>query len=112
MYALFIILNDLSRLDDIMQIFYEVGVGATSLDSTGMGKILLEHNEDIPIFSSIRKLVEGDQPYNKTLISVIREEKHLREVINQVNELLDFSKELWNWIHVCCPCIRMLWLQR
>ncbi|QEK12851.1 hypothetical protein FQB35_11235 [Crassaminicella thermophila] len=89
MYALFLILNEVEKLDQIHNIFYETGVGATTLDSVGMGKVLLEHHVDVPIFSSIRKLVEGNKPYNKTIISVIREEEKLRKIIDLINEELD-----------------------
>lgn len=90
MYALFLVLNDIYKLDNIMEIFYEVGVGATTLDSIGMGKVLLEHEIDVPIFAGIRRLIEGNKPYNKTIISVIREEEKLRKVIDRINEELDY----------------------
>ncbi|MTI66811.1 MAG: hypothetical protein FH753_09450 [Firmicutes bacterium] len=90
MYALFLILNDIHKLDDIHEIFYEYHCGATTLDSQGMGKVLLEHNEDIPVFASIRKLVEGTKPYNKTIISVIKEKQLLDKVIKRINEELDY----------------------
>ncbi|MBF8983321.1 hypothetical protein IZY60_07210 [Lutibacter sp. B2] len=88
MYALFLILNDVNKLEQVHNVFYEAGVGATTLDSVGMGKVLLEHDIDVPIFSSIRKLVEGNKPYNKTIVSVIREEEKLRKVVDKINELL------------------------
>jgi len=89
MYALFLILNDIYKLDTIMETFYKEGVGATTLDSVGMGKVLIEHDIDVPIFSGIRRLIEGNQPYNKTIISVIREEDKLNKIIDGINEKLD-----------------------
>ncbi|MCT4620405.1 MAG: hypothetical protein N4A62_13560 [Marinisporobacter sp.] len=89
MYALFLILNEIEKIDQIHNIFYEVGVGATTIDSVGMGKVLLEHQIDVPIFSSIRKLVEGNKPYNKTIISVIREEDKLRQTVDLIKEELN-----------------------
>ncbi|EOD00242.1 P-II family nitrogen regulator [Caldisalinibacter kiritimatiensis] len=93
MYALFLILNDIYKLDDIKEIFYEAGVGATTFDSRGMGKVLLEHNVDVPIVAGLRRLIEGDKPYNKTIISVIREEDKLKKVIDRINEELDYFNE-------------------
>ena len=93
MYALFLVLNDTNKLNDIHEIFYEIGVGATTLDSIGMGKVLLQHNEDVPIFASIRRLVEGNRPYNKTIISVIREEEKLKKVISYINKKLDYMEK-------------------
>lgn len=94
MYALFLILNDVYMLDDILEIFYELNVGATSFDSIGMGKVLLEHNVSVPFFSSIRKLIDGNKPYNKTIISVIKDKDLLDTAVNRINEKLDnFHKQ-------------------
>lgn len=87
-YALFLVLNDVDKLQDIHKLFYGLGCGATTLDSVGMGKVLLENNIDIPIFAGLRKLVEGDQPYNKTIISVIHSEAKLRKVVDALKEEL------------------------
>lgn len=90
-YALFLVLNDISRLKDVHKIFYNLGCGATTLDSVGMGKILLENEVDIPIFAGIRKLVEGDKPYNKTIVSVIHSEEKLRKVVASIKEELQMD---------------------
>ena len=87
-YALFLILNDISKLEAIHHIFYQVGCGATTLDSIGMGKVLLENNVNIPVFAGLRKLIEGDKPYNKTIVSVIREEAKLRQAIDLIKREL------------------------
>ncbi len=86
MYALFLFLNDVHLLDDVHEVFYECGVGATSWDSMGMGKVLMEHHVNMTMFASIRKLLEGHQPYNKTIVSVIRTEEKLDEVIHELKE--------------------------
>lgn len=91
MYAVFIILSKINKLDDISKVFYENGCGATTIESEGLGKVLLENNIDIPIFAGIRRLVEGNKPYNKTLISVIKEEDKLRTVVDTINE--EFMKK-------------------
>ncbi|WDV45302.1 hypothetical protein PV797_17495 [Clostridiaceae bacterium M8S5] len=86
MYALFLILNDVYLLDDIHEVLYECGVGATTMDSMGMGKVLLEHNVHMTLFKSIRMILEGKKPYNKTIISVIRSEEKLNSVITSLKE--------------------------
>lgn len=86
MYAIFIILSDVNKLDGLSRLFYENACGATSLDSSGIGKVLLENNIDIPIFSGIRKLVEGNTPYNKTIISIIKKETKLRTIVDRINK--------------------------
>ena len=93
MYALFLILNDINRLDKIQEIFYENECGATSLDSQGLGKVLLQHHIDVSVFAGIRKLVEGNTPYNKTIISVIQKEDKLRKIIDLINKELSLDSQ-------------------
>lgn len=93
MYALFVILNDTSKLEDIHNILYDNECGATTVDSMGMGKVLLEHDVDVPIFAGLRKLVEGNKPYNKTIFSVIRSEKKLRKTVNDIREEIGLTDD-------------------
>lgn len=90
LYALFLVINEIYKLDIILEKFFELGLGATVIDSVGMGKVLLEHNIEIPVFSSIRRLIEGNRPYNKTMISVIRDKEKLRKAIDIINEELNY----------------------
>ncbi len=92
MYALFLILNDVYMLDEIHEIFYEIGVGATTLDSMGMGKVLLEHHVDAPMFSRVKKLIKGNKPYNKTIVSIINDEEKLKIAMDKIKERLDDLK--------------------
>lgn len=91
-YALFLILNDISKLEAIHQILYDIGCGATTVDSIGMGKVLLENNVNVPVFAGLRKLIEGDKPYNKTVISVIRDDVKLRKAIDAIKAELHIDE--------------------
>jgi nitrogen regulatory protein PII len=91
MYAVFIILSNIDKLDDISKVFYENGCGATTLDSQGLGSVLVENNIDIPIFAGIRRLVEGSKPFNKTIISIIEGETKLRTVVDTISK--EFTDE-------------------
>jgi nitrogen regulatory protein PII len=86
MYAVFIILSNIDKLDDISKVFYENGCGATTIDSQGLGSVLVENNIDIPIFASIRRLVEGTKSFNKTIVSVIEGETKLRAVVDTISK--------------------------
>jgi len=73
--------------------FYEEEVGATTIDSQGMGKVLLDHHIDIPMLASMRKLIDGRKPYNKLIISVIKDKEKLKRVTEKIRkELNDFSE--------------------
>lgn len=91
MYALFLILNEKDKLDLILETLYELGAGATTLDSIGMGKLLLSHNVNATIFSSLRNVLNEGKPYNKTLISVIRDEDTLNNAIKSIEDILDIK---------------------
>ncbi|WDV45315.1 P-II family nitrogen regulator [Clostridiaceae bacterium M8S5] len=88
MHALFLVLNDTHMLDEIHEIFFDLGVGATTIDSMGMGKVLLEHDVNRALFSNMRMILEGNKPYNKTIISVIREEEKLNKVVEKLKDKL------------------------
>ncbi len=93
MYGLFLVLNDIYKLDRIHELFYEEEVGATTLDSQGIGKVLLDHQVDVPMLSSMRKLIDGRKPYNKLIVSVIKEEEKMKGIVARIRAELDDFKE-------------------
>lgn len=93
MYALFLILNQVEKLDAVLECLYQLGVGATTLDSVGMGKILLEHNINTNILASLKNILNENKPYNKTIISVINNENILNEAINRISKILDIDNK-------------------
>ncbi|WP_312702410.1 hypothetical protein [Sedimentibacter sp.] len=93
MFALFLILNDISKLDNIHEVFYQEEIGATTIDSQGMGKVLLDHNINIPMLDNVRKLIDGRKPYNKMIISIIKEREMLDDVVEKIREELDYFNE-------------------
>lgn len=93
MYAIILVLNDIFILDDIHELFYEEEIGATTIDSQGMGKVLLDHNVNIPMLASVRKLIDGRKPYNKTVFSVVDSEEKMRRVVDKIKEKLGNFEE-------------------
>lgn len=93
MYALILILNDVKKLHTVNKIFYEENCGATNINSRGLGKILLENNLDVPIFAGLRKLIEGDVPYNKTIISVINSEEKKNILTKRIRNTLGIDNK-------------------
>jgi nitrogen regulatory protein PII len=85
MKLLILILNKVEKLEEVLEGFLEVGVtGATIIDSVGMGHIL---SEEVPIFAGLRFMFAGAKPHNKTIISVIKDDKE-DEAINILNNIL------------------------
>lgn len=93
MFALVLILNDIYRLDDIHEVFYREEIGATTIDSQGMGKVLLGHNINVPMLDNVKKLIDGRKPYSKTVFSIIKDKEKLGRVAEDIKEKLDNFSE-------------------
>lgn len=106
MYALFLILNQKDKLDNILETLYELGVGATTLDSVGMGKLLLDSHINETIFASLRSVLNEGKPYNKTLISVIKDENTLNKAIEHIEDILDMNSTEGNGFLFVLPVLR------
>ena len=93
MFTLVLILNDIYKLDEINELFYNEELGATSIDSQGMGKELLEHKIIFPKLDSVRKLIDGRKPYSKIIFSVIKDREKLNAIIQKLRKELDYFEE-------------------
>jgi nitrogen regulatory protein PII len=73
MKLLVFILNNEEYLEEVLEAYVEAGLpGATILDSEGMGRFL---TYEVPLFASFKDFMKGNKPYNKTIISVVRNEE-------------------------------------
>ena len=73
MQLLIFVLNKEEHLDEILELFLELDIsGATIINSIGMGRILAH---DIPIFAGFRNLMQESRPGNKTVLTVIDDNK-------------------------------------
>ena len=83
MKLLVFVLNKEEYLEDVLKAYAEAGVsGATLLDSEGMGRFLAY---EVPLFAGFKEFMKGNKPYNKTIISVIKNES----IVQRVKELVD-----------------------
>jgi len=89
MKLLVLVLNKEEYLDDILEIFVEVGIsGATILDSVGMGRRLAY---DVPIFAGLRKSLKTPD-YSKTIISVVQDDETLDAAIKLIEDIIDIHE--------------------
>jgi len=73
MQLLIAVVNEPEKVDEILSGFLELGItGATILNSEGMGRVL---SHDIPIFAGLQTLLSRSRPQNRTIFSVIEDEK-------------------------------------
>lgn len=73
MQLLIAVVNEPEKIDEILAGFLELGVtGATIVGSEGMGRLL---SHDIPIFAGLQTLISRSRPQNRTIFSVVADEK-------------------------------------
>ncbi|MDA3809450.1 MAG: hypothetical protein PF518_03870 [Spirochaetaceae bacterium] len=83
MKLLVFVLNNEEYLEKVLEAYVEAGVaGATILDSEGMGRFLAY---EVPLFAGFKEFMKGNRPYNKTIISVVRDE----EIVVDLKILID-----------------------
>jgi nitrogen regulatory protein PII len=94
MQVLFIILNKVNYLDDILSILVKLNVkGATILDSQGMASAIVNSDiRSIPLFGALKDLLKEHHPYNKTIFTVIKDQALLYQVVEEVKALLKNDK--------------------
>jgi nitrogen regulatory protein PII len=73
MHLLVAVVNEPDKLDEILSGFLELGItGATIINSEGMGRVL---SHDIPIFAGLQTLISRSRPQNRTIFSVVEDDK-------------------------------------
>lgn len=92
-YCIVLVINDIAKYELILKKLFDAGISATSLDSMGMGKFLLESDIKIPFFGTIQQMVEGNRPYNKTVFSVIRTKEVLDRAVELIKSELHLESE-------------------
>lgn len=93
MKLLVLVLNKINKLEDLLKEFIRIGItGATIIDSTGMARVLHDDLDNIPLFGSIRMLINEKYPFNKTIL-VVLEEEQLKPTVECIKKTVgDFSK--------------------
>jgi nitrogen regulatory protein P-II 1 len=82
---LIFILNKEEFLEEILEAFIELDIsGATIIDSIGMGRILAH---DIPIFAGFRNLMQESRAGNKTIFTVVDEQK-IERVVSAIEQII------------------------
>ncbi len=86
MKLLVFVLNKEEFLEEVLEAYVEAGVaGATIVDSEGMGRFLAY---EVPIFAGFKEFMKGNKPYNKTILSVIRNEAVIEKLKKLVDEVV------------------------
>ncbi len=85
MKLLVFVLNKEELLEDVLTAYVEAGIpGATILDSEGMGRFL---TYEVPLFADFKDFMKGNKPYNKTIFSVVKNEKNIPKLEQLLDEI-------------------------
>ncbi|NLB49130.1 MAG: hypothetical protein GX813_04780 [Erysipelotrichia bacterium] len=95
MQILFIILNDLNYLDEILQKFLARKVrGATIIDSEGMATAMMANEGFYNLLAGpFAGALEGGSKRSKTIFTVINDPAKVDEVVGEVREIASKSQE-------------------
>jgi len=86
MKLLVFVLNDEEKLEQVLSAYVEADIaGATILDSEGMGRFLAY---EVPLFAGFRDFMKGNRPYNKTILSVVRDHESIETLKKLVDEIV------------------------
>lgn len=86
MKLLVFVLNNEEFLEEVLEAYVEAGVtGATILDSEGMGRFLAY---EVPLFAGFKEFMKGNKPYNKTILSVVRDDGTVKQVRSLIDPLV------------------------
>jgi nitrogen regulatory protein P-II 1 len=79
------VLNREELLERVLEAYVEAGIqGATILDSEGMGHYL---TYEVPLFADFKEFMKGNKPYNRTILSVIRDEAAIGRLVPLLDEV-------------------------
>lgn len=104
-YCIVLVINDIAKYEMILKKIFDMGISATSLDSMGMGKFLLESDIKIPFFGTIQQMVEGNRPYSKTVFSVIRTKEVLDRAVALIKSEINIDNETGQGFMFVLPVI-------
>lgn len=94
MQMLTFVLNNIDLLEDVISELNKAGInGATIIDSTGMGRLLYNSkNENIPMFGSLRMILNNNRPFNKTIFTILKDSE-VQIAINAIKSVVgDLSR--------------------
>jgi len=86
MKLLVFVLNNEEYLEEVLEAYVEAGItGSTILDSEGMGRFL---TYEVPLFAGFKDFMKGNRPYNKTILSVVKDDEVVRKAKHLVDEVV------------------------
>lgn len=109
-----LVIHDPGRADEIVRAWLEAGVtGMTLLDSGGLGRHMREHElrDDLPLFPSLRKVLEGEEHHSRLLFSVVPDDFNVDRLVEATERVLGPLDRPDSGILFVLPVVRAVGLQ-
>jgi hypothetical protein len=109
------ILTEAQLCHDVIHVWEEAGVtGATILDSVGMRGLMEAHThrDDLPLFPSLRKILEQEEVHHRTIFSVVPDDFDIDGLIRKTEALVGDFDAVSNGFLFVVPVTRVRGLQR
>jgi nitrogen regulatory protein PII len=109
-----LVIYDTERVDEVIEAWEKAGItGFTLIESTGLVHHLRgkELRDDLPLFPSVRSLLEGNQEENRLLMSVVDDTFDIDGLIRATEGVLGPLDEPGTGILFVVPVVRVVGLQ-
>jgi hypothetical protein len=109
-----LVIYDTGKVDEVIEAWGRSGItGFSLIEGTGLvhhlrGKDL---RDDLPLFPSVRALLEGDQEENRLLLSVVADDFDLDGLIRATERVLGPLADPGTGIMFVVPVVRVVGLQ-
>ena len=104
MYLLVNVLEQTQHLSDILEGFAQIGIkGSTVINSTGMGRVLMETKASSAVAQHISKVITDLESSNKTIVTVVKDKDVLDKAIGIVKSFCGDLCEPGKGILFACP---------
>lgn len=106
------IIDDLSKIWDVMDEWERLGVGgATIYDSSGLNKAR-QLRDDLPLFPSVRELLEGAETHHRTLLSVLEDGVDVEALVRATEKIVGRLDKPHTGLLFTVPVLKVWGLRR
>jgi hypothetical protein len=106
------IIDDLSKIWDVIDEWERLGVsGATIYDSSGLNRAR-QLRDDLPLFPSVRELLEGAETHHRTLLSVLEDEVDVEALVRATEKIVGPLDSPHTGILFTVPVLKVWGLRR
>ena len=104
MYLLISVINNEGIVDELMTCWFDIGItDSIIMESTDSLELV---SQNIPIFAGFRNLTSGGMRHNKTILTLIQDEKALDRAVSCLEKLFRKTKKTNQGTYCVAPVIR------